>query len=44
MKWTKPPILWLRELHLVAQASEVVEKLATCHSEGLGLPEESAFS
>jgi nitrogen-specific signal transduction histidine kinase/CheY-like chemotaxis protein len=28
----------------VAQASVAAEKLATCHSEGSGLPEESAFS
>jgi hypothetical protein len=27
-----------------SQSIQAAEKLATCHSEGLGLPEESAFS
>jgi hypothetical protein len=29
---------------LVEQASQAAEKLASCHSEGQGLPEESAVS
>jgi hypothetical protein len=33
-----------KTFYLLARASQIAEKLTPCHSEGRGLPEESAFS